>query len=462
MLGQTVDRLTDQNSETGEIVPYLAESWEMGADGRSFTFHLRDGATFSDGTPVDATAVKATFDGLVALGAKAPSASQALAGYGGVTVIDDRTAEISFDQPNAQFLQATSTATFGIVSAASAAKTPEERCADGVIGSGPFVLSSYVHNDQLQLKKRDGYAWGSSARENKGEAYLDEVTFKIIPEPGVRAGALTSGTIQIAYALQDQSVPVVEAAGLKTIIKPYPGMPVSAVFNMASPLGSDPAVREAVMLAVDRADIAAVVGSAGSPAATYLSATTPGASDMGDVMKTDVKKAEEVLDSAGWKLGSDGVREKDGVRLSLRLPFFFLPAPVELLQQQLAKVGIDAQLRQLPVADYTSVLTQGDFDVTTTNWGTADASALASLASSRYGQQDPAFLELLTKQNSETDPGKRAKITEEVQRYIYEKAFAVPMFFVNTVFGVAADLNGVALDGSSRLVLSSAWLQKAK
>ncbi len=460
MLGQTVDRLTDQDPETGEIVPYLAERWDVAQDGRSYTFHLREGATFSDGAPVDAAAVKGSFDALVAMGAKASNAAQVLVGFSEAQAIDGRTVRISFAQPNAQFLQATSTAAFGIVSPATAAETAEARCANGVVGSGPFVLDGYSKNDQLRLKQRAGYSWGSSARSNKGEAYLDEVVFQVIPEPGVRAGSLTSGTIQLAYAIPDQSVPTLEAAGQQLLVKPYPGMPVSAVFNMASPIASDPAVREAVMLAVNRDDIGAVVGTGGAPAYAYLSASTPGALDLSDELRTDVARAKQVLDAAGWKAGADGVREKNGARLALRLPFFFMPAPVELLQQQLAKVGIEAQLQQLPVADYMSVLSEGAFDLTTTNWGTADASALASLASPRYGQKDQGFLELIAAQNRESDPAARATITEDTQRHIQKHAYAVPMFYVNTVFGVSPSLHGVELDGSTRLVLGDAWLQQ--
>ncbi len=107
---QVVDSLTDQNPKTGEIVPWLAQSWQVDPTSREFTFRLRPGVTFSDGTPVDATAVQRTFDAIVRIGgAKAPLAVSYLAGYTGTTVVDPLTARVTFSGPNAQFLQASST-----------------------------------------------------------------------------------------------------------------------------------------------------------------------------------------------------------------------------------------------------------------------------------------------------------------------------------------------------------------
>uniref|UniRef100_UPI000594F408 ABC transporter substrate-binding protein n=1 Tax=Nocardia higoensis TaxID=228599 RepID=UPI000594F408 len=152
-LRETVDSLTDQNPETGEIVPWLAQSWEVGPDAKSFTFRLRPGATFSDGSPVDAQVVKDNFDAIPKLGTLAILAKGYVNGYVGTEVLDDLTAKVTFDQPNAQFLQATSTAALGLVSRADTAKTPQQRCSDGVIGSGPFVLSEYVPNQSITIAK---------------------------------------------------------------------------------------------------------------------------------------------------------------------------------------------------------------------------------------------------------------------------------------------------------------------
>jgi hypothetical protein len=118
-----------------------------------------------------------------------------LSGVKSTTVVDPLTVKVTFQQPNAQFLQATSTHSLGIESSASVKRSPQQRCSQGAVGSRPFVLKSYVQNQSITLAKRTGYAWGSSLWHKSGGAYLDKVVFKVVPEAGVRAGSLQSAQV---------------------------------------------------------------------------------------------------------------------------------------------------------------------------------------------------------------------------------------------------------------------------
>lgn len=192
---QTVDSLTDQNPETGKIVPWLAKSWDINADATEFTFHLRSGVTFSDGSELTAQVVKDNFDAVPKLGALGVLAQGYLSSVKSTAAVDPLTVKVTFKEPNAQFLQATSTHSLGIESSASVKKTPQQKCSDGVVGTGPFVLKQYVQNQSITLANRTGYDWGSSLWSKKGEAYLDKLVFKVVPEAGVRAGSLQSGQV---------------------------------------------------------------------------------------------------------------------------------------------------------------------------------------------------------------------------------------------------------------------------
>ena len=182
---QVVDSLVDQDAETGEIVPWLAESFESNADLTAYTFTLQDGVTFSDDTALTSAVVKANFDALHDMGSTASLASQYLSGYDSVEVADEHTFTVKFSQPNVQFLQGATTMTLGLISEASTESTPEERCLS-VIGAGPFAYTSYVPNDSVVIEKRVGYDWASSLREHSGEALVDTIEFPIIAENGVR------------------------------------------------------------------------------------------------------------------------------------------------------------------------------------------------------------------------------------------------------------------------------------
>src|SRR5262249_36054427 len=140
-----LDSLVYLNSQ-GKLEPWLATSWTVSPDGRTFTFKLRSGVTFSDGSKFTSSAVKATFDSIVALGAKARVGSSYLAAYVGTQTPDPTTAVVQFKSPDAAFLSEASTTSLGIISGASAELSPATRCAKGVVGTGPYVLQSYTQN----------------------------------------------------------------------------------------------------------------------------------------------------------------------------------------------------------------------------------------------------------------------------------------------------------------------------
>ena len=166
---QLVDSLLYQNPDTNELEPWLAKSWESNADATVFTFVLRDDVTFSDGTPLTAGDVKATFDDIIAAGPKSQAVSS-FVGYKATTVIDEHTVEVSFNTPNAAFPNSTSSVPLGIVGAATLAVPYDDRATgDAVVGTGPFVLGSYTKDVETVLERRDGYDWSPVSRDLDGE-----------------------------------------------------------------------------------------------------------------------------------------------------------------------------------------------------------------------------------------------------------------------------------------------------
>lgn len=464
---QLVDSLTDQDPETGEIVPWLAESWEVSDDATTFTFHLRDGVTFSDGSALTAQVVKDNLDAVPDLGPLASLARGYLAGYTGTTVVDELTAQVTFSAPNVQFLQATSTHSLGLVSSASAALPPEQRCSEGIVGSGPFTLGEYVQNQSITLEKRDGYDWGSSRWDKDGEAYLDEIVFQIVPEAGVRTGSLQSGQVDAIGSVGQADEAALTGAGVELQARANPGVVFGVTFNNSLPQFTDRAVRQAISLAVDRQEIVDAVFPTGTkPATSVLASTTPGHVDLSDTLTHDPDRAAELLDEAGWVPGSDGVREKDGVRLTLDV----LWAPVigtnqpalELLQQQLAEVGVEVTLREQPIAQTFTILQAGDFEGAWGNVTRADpdilrgsySTQLANLYRLPAGELDG----LLSAQAAATDPAEREDLVGQAQELLVEEAFTVPVVELQTTLGVSPDVHDLEFDASSRLQLHDTWV----
>jgi peptide/nickel transport system substrate-binding protein len=464
---QTVDSLTDQDPETGTIVPWLAKSWDVSSDATTFTFHLRSGVTFSDGSKLTAQVVKDNFDAVPKLGALGTLAQGYLSGVKSTTVVDPLTVTVTFKQPNAQFLQATSTHSLGIESSASVTKTPQQKCSEGAIGSGPFVLKQYVQNQSITLAKRTGYDWGSSLWSQKGEAYLDKVVFKVVPEAGVRAGGLQSGQVDAISSVGKANEAALKGGQVTLLRRANPGVVFGLGLNNSRPLLKDTKVRQAILAAIDRKQIADTVFPTGTqPATSVLAHTTPDYTDLSSDLAFDPAKAKSLLDVAGWKEGSDGIRVKDGKKLRLTITWFPNAATnqpaLELVQQQLKAVGIDVVLKQRQVSGFATTVQSSDFEVVWGNTTRADPDILRTSFSTRlnnsYKLPTSSLDTALSEQAATTDTAKRRQLVEEAQKLIVQNAYNVPVVELQTQLALSKKVHSLGFDSGSRIQLHDTWI----
>ncbi|MEE4545929.1 ABC transporter substrate-binding protein [Streptomyces sp. V4-01] len=462
-----VDSLTDQNPATGKIVPWLASSWEVSPNATAFTFHLRDDATFSDGTPVDARSVKENLDAVVQLGAKSIFGSGYLSGYKGTEVVDAHTAKVTFDHPNAQFLQATSTTTLGLLADASLRRPADSLCTGPLIGSGPFVLDGYTPGKSVELSRRANYKGGSGQAGHTGPAYLERISFKVVPESGVRTGSLESGQVDAIAGVAPQDEAGLRSQGEKLLSRPNPGVPVALSANTSRPQAGDIAVRRALEVAVDRKEVVdTILSGSYRPATSSLSSTTDDYRDNAALLAHDPAAAERILDAAGWKPGPDGIRAKNGAKLDLKIilaPNFGPNQSVlELVQQQLKKVGIGVTLRVLTIADYQQAQKSGDYDLAWGNGTRADPDILRTAFSSKLLNlshiHDTRLEDLLDRQASAADPAQRAAYVADAQRRVLEQAYQIPVFEMTSVYALGSRVHGITLGSSSQAQFYDAWL----
>lgn len=466
---QLVDSLTDQDPASGEIKPWLAQSWESNADSTSFTFHLRPGVTFSDGTALDAAAVKTSYDGVKALGAKSLLGSGYLAAYKGATVVDSQTVRFDFSAPSAQFLQASSTMSLGVLASAAYRKTPDQRCqGDGLIGSGPFVFSSYKQNSEVVVTKRKGYAWGSSLWKHQHEAYLDAVAYKIVPEPGVRTGSLLSGQLTATTEVQPVDEAQFQGNGFSEQTRPNPGVVFNLHANVTRGVLADEQVRQAITKAVNRQEVVDTVLSPNyKPATSILASTTPLYADLSHQLAFDPAGAARLLDADGWVPGPDGIRVKNGQRLSASVlfsPVFNQSQSVlELVQQQLRKIGFDLRLELHTNAEVLQVQQAGNYEFIWYNVTRADPDILRNNFSTKAGnrshlQPGNGLDAQLDQQAATVDPAVRKPAAEQAQRLIVEHAYAIPVFELTQVVALGPDAHALGFEASSRLQLFDTWV----
>lgn len=466
---QIVDSLTDQDPKTGEITPWLAKSWEVSSDAKVFTFQLAEGVTFSDGTALTADSVRDTFDAIVKLGgAKAPLGASYLTNYVGTTAVDELTARVEFSEPNAQFLQASSTPQLGILGAATNAKAAEERCAGDNIGSGPFTYADYKQDASVTLAKRTGYHWGSAVFGHEGEAYLDRIEFTVVPESGVRTGSLTSGQLDAISDALPQDEPQIDAVGGQVLSTSNPGTPFGFQLNVTRGPLRDPAVRQALLPALNRQElIDTVLGPKFRPATSSLAVATPGYLDQSARLAHDPDKAKSILEQAGWVPGPDGIRAKDGERLSFSVTFSQVfagnQAILELVQQQLRQVGVDLQLDLVSGPESTAKMNSKDYDSFYGNSTRADGDILRtsfSLQGRNLSNRGPIpeLDDTLEQQLAANDPAARAELIAQAQRLVLDNGLYVPTIELSQAIGVTADTQDLKFEASARLQFFDTWL----
>lgn len=464
---QFVDSLVDQDPRTGEFVPWLASSWKVNEDATEYTFTLREGVTFSDGSPLDAAAVKASFDGVEALGGKAIVGATYLAGYRGTEVVDPTTVKISFSEPNAGFLHAVSTMTLGILKTTGA--TPEERCqGTGLIGTGPFVLDHYTPKQEVVLTKRTGYNWASTVATHQGEAYLDKITFKIIPEAGVRTGGLQSGQIDAIADVPSQDEPVLEAAGYTILARNNPGTVLEYLVNNSAPILKEEAVRRAIVKGINRQEIVdTLMLPRNKPATSILASTTPFYSDLSELLAHDPDGARALLDEAGWTPGPDGIRVKNGTRLTVELVNGQAGKPTthELVAQHLAKIGVELKISQVSRAEMLARLDNGTADLVPYGLTRGDPDALRMHFSTR--RNNPLHLKKteledhLDAQAAATDRESRQAAVDRAARYIVEHALAIPLVEQSQGHALGKHVHGLRFEANARLSFYDTWTEEA-
>ncbi|MDQ3655808.1 MAG: ABC transporter substrate-binding protein, partial [Chloroflexota bacterium] len=245
------DPLVEQPTP-GEFIPALATSWEVNDTADVYTFELRDDVTFHDGTPFDAEAVKFTLDRIVDPELLSQSAISLLGPYASSEVLSPTSIAVTFNTPYAPFLNSVSQPPLSTVSPAAVE-------AAGVdfglkpVGTGPFMVDSYEVDAQVRLVRNPDYIWAPDSFGHQGPAYLDAITWRIIPEPGTRLAALQSGEVHIIQDVPTQDYATVSADGsLQLLEAVMTGSGWSMMMNVTKPPTDDLLVRQALSWGVDR------------------------------------------------------------------------------------------------------------------------------------------------------------------------------------------------------------------
>ncbi|MGI9365279.1 MAG: ABC transporter substrate-binding protein [Rhizobiaceae bacterium] len=387
----------------GEVLPALAQSWDISADGKTYSFKLREGVKFHDGTTFDANDVKFSLDRARAEGST--NAQKALfAGIESVTVKDDYTVEVQLKSPAGNFL-------FNMGWGDAVMVAPES--ADGnkanPIGTGPFKFGNWVKGASVELTKNDEY-WGSPAA-------LETASFRFISDPAAALSAMLAGDVDaFANFPAPETIPQLRAdPRFNVVIGSTEGETILSTNNSKPPF-NDLRVRRAIAHALDRqAIIDGAMFGLGTPIGTHFAPHHPAYVDLVNRYPMDIEGAKKLLADAGFP---------EGFKATLKLPPpTYARRGGEIVAAQLRKIGIDLEIIPVEWGVWVpEVFKAKDYDLTIVSHTEPMDIGIYARDDYYFNYDSEAFKAVIDDLNTTTAERDRYTLMAEAQRTITEDA----------------------------------------
>jgi peptide/nickel transport system substrate-binding protein len=432
------DKLFDLDEKLN-IVPMLATSHEWSADNKSLTLRLRPGVTFHDGEKFDAAAVKYNLERHKNM--KGSNRRGELAVMASVDVIDPATVRVNLSAPFAPLL-ATLTDRSGMMVSPKAAEAAGEKFGARPICSGPFKFVERVAQDRIVLERHAGY-W------NKGQIHFDRITYLPVVDATVRLANLRAGQLDFIERLAPSDVPGLKGDGRFKIAKiveiGYQGITINvgkSDIARKNPLGSDPRVREAFELSLDRQGIVQVAmdGEAElgnqwvAPTNRYYGKSAP-------IPKRDLARAKKLLAEAGVP----------NPVVNLMTPTTSDAQRIAQVVQAMAKeAGFDVKIQSTEFATSLNMADKGQFEAYMLAWsGRADPDGnlhtmLACQGPTNYaGYCKPEVEQLITESRTSLDPARRAQAYDKIAAQVQKDRPIVYLFHRHWLWAHTAKLSGL-------------------
>ena len=432
----------------GEITPWLATDWTVSDDGLTWDFTLRDDVTFTDGTPLDADAVKVNIEHLQNPDTGSSTGYLAVAKVAEVEAVDATHARFHLSAPDSALLESLSQQWTAIESPAGIARGTDENCA-APIGTGPFLVDEWVPQQQVTLVRNDDYNTPDAGTENDGPAHLDTIEWRFIPDAATRWAALQSGEVNVIDNPQPDAIVAAEQSDdIAHIDAPRPGSSNRIELNSGQAPFDDVRVREAFIRAADpEPGIESLYLGTVTRSTSPLASTEPVAISDDALFETDAAAAAALLDEAGWTEDASGVRSKDGKPLTVRFPVSTNQSVAaeqslfEQIQANAAAVGFDVVLTPMDLSSWYGALGANEYEAVSAPYTKVGPDVLRILyhsdgivpAPSGYFANhaqlsDPALDALLDAASATSDADERADLYAQAQEIILASYTVLPLY----------------------------------
>lgn len=431
----------------------LAESWDISDDGKTYTFHIRDGVKFSDGEVCDANAIKANFDAIIE-NKDRHTWLEMMNLLVGVSAPDDKTFVIELSEPYYPLLTELGvTRPFAMISPKAMKDGSTKDGVNAYIGTGPYVLTDFVTDEYAVFEANENY-WGEQPK-------IKKITVKVIPDNQTRILALEKGEIDMIFGknmIDADAINQYTGNDKFTVSLSDPTSTRQIVLNTTRDVLADKEVRQALQHATNKQAISdGIFYGLEQPADTLFAKTVPYCDIDLEPYAYDVELAQSMLDEAGWVVGADKIREKDGQKLNIDLLYnsdsVTEKAIAEYLQSEYQKIGISLNIHGEEEQSYRDNMKAGNFDmVFNICWGTPydPQSSLAAMRAPVYGDYaaqlgledkadiDQAITDILVS----TDETKRQELYTFVLTRLHEDAVYIPLTYECNKAIYRSDLQG--------------------
>ena len=431
----------------------LAESWDISDDGKTYTFHIRDGVKFSDGEVCDANAIKANFDAIIE-NKDRHTWLEMMNLLVGVSAPDDKTFVIELSEPYYPLLTELGvTRPFAMISPKAMKDGSTKDGVNAYTGTGPYVLTDFVTDEYAVFEANENY-WGEQPK-------IKKITVKVIPDNQTRILALEKGEIDMIFGknmIDADAINQYTGNDKFTVSLSDPTSTRQIVLNTTRDVLADKEVRQALQHATNKQTISeGIFYGLEQPADTLFAKTVPYCDIDLEPYAYDVELAQSMLDEAGWVVGSDKIREKDGQKLNIDLLYnsdsVTEKAIAEYLQSEYQKIGIALNIHGEEEQSYRDNMKAGNFDmVFNICWGTPydPQSSLAAMRAPVYGDYaaqlgledkadiDQAITDILVS----TDETKRQELYTFVLTRLHEDAVYIPLTYECNKAIYRSDLQG--------------------
>jgi len=458
-LRQVYDTLIYRDPLTKDFTTGLATKWEISDDGLAYTFSLREGVQFHDGTSFNAQAVATNLDHITNPDTASQKAIFMLGPYSGYEILDNYTIRILLSEPYSPLLDSLSQVYLGIASPKALSEYSTSRYQFHQIGTGPFTFAEYIPGDRIVLKRNPDYWGGPPFYHSLSDQSINEIEFRFFTDTSTRSIALISGGAQFMGELPPlDAKSLVTNSAVQLIQVTIPGQPLQFLINTKRFPTDKREIRQALLYGTNRTAIVDAVYQRFSPVAWGpLSASTLYYSRaINGFYAHNTAQAQSLLASAGFiDNNNDGVVDLGGVDLEISLlvpPWGFIPEVAQLIQDQWRSIGVRAVLQTVPTFNaLTEKVKSGEYNLVAFYTFGVDPSILNSFftttGSNNWTGFSSAELDnILNNAVRQNDPNIRADLYTQAQRIIMDEALVLPIRDYVNLNAVQSGIRDVAYD----------------